>query len=376
MNIPLVRLLNQQIISQQYARPEDLVDWMGAVQAQDLKAALWAVGLRLKNGRKSKVEAALDVGKIIRTHVMRPTWQFVSPEDVRWMLELNREPMEKMYAGYLKSTGVIIGEKEYGKALEVFSRVLEGGKSLTLEGLRAACEGVEGISPELHHVKGYIVRAESRALLCNGVPEGSKNTYSLMDEKVPLAPCISRDEAVAKLACKYFRSHSPATLQDFVWWSGLGISEARKAMEIISANLEKVVVKGREFFIHSSCRTRGRLACTATLLPAYDEYLLGYKDRSDVIPEEFYPKAFNNFGIFHRVIQQGGQLVGNWDARPSAKGPGFSVSFFRSATSPLPPSSSANEPSPALANANKQVSPSVSEPALANAFACYRDYLK
>ena len=325
MNIPFIRLLNQQIVSQQFARPEELVEWMGAVQAQDLRAAQWAVGLRTKKCTKAEVEAALDSGKIIRTHVMRPTWQFVSPEDVRWMLGLNRAPMERMYQNYLKSTGVDIGDREYGRALEAFARTLEGRKSLTLEQLREACRGVDGISCELHHVKGYIVRAESRALLCNGISAGNKNTYSLMDEKVPSVPEISREEALSRLAAKYFRSHSPATLQDFIWWSGLSAGEVRKAVGSISADLERATVKGREFFIHSSCRIRGHCSGSVSLIPAYDEYLLGYKDRSDVLPQHLHSKAFNTFGIFRRIIQQGGQIVGNWDAKPSV-----TFSFFRS----------------------------------------------
>ena len=327
MNIPLIRLLNQQIISPQFTRPEEVVDWMGAVQAQDLKAAEWAIGLRTKRCVKDDVVKALAEGKILRVHVMRPTWHFVSASDIHWMLRLSRDNVERVYASFIKSLGIVINEQDYGRSMEVMRRVLEDGHSLTLDELTIAF-GNSGLPATEFHVKAYVWRAESRAVVCGGSLRDGKITFMLIDKQAPSPKELTREEALARLAEKYFRSHSPATQQDFAWWSGLSMADIRMAMTLIGDKLEKAEVKGRTFYIHHDCRTRGRYLGSMTLLPPYDEYLLGYKDRTDVLPEPLYSKAFNAHGIFYRIIQQGGQIVGNWNEKKS-KQMDIDLSFFR-----------------------------------------------
>lgn len=328
MNIPLIRLLGQQIVSPQFSRPEDVVGWMGAVQAQDLRSALWAVGLRTRHCLQSDVEEALRQGRIIRLHVMRPTWHFVLPQDVRWLVRLNRDRLERAYAGYCREQGIDISDRNYGKSQDVLRETLVNGRELTLEDLQPAF-AASGLPATAEHVRAYLWRAESREVVCGGMPQRGKLTYALIDDRIPPTTDISREEALARLATAYLRSHAPATLHDFAWWSYLSLGEARRAVSSLGEAVEASNVKGRTFYLHRDSRLHGRVAGTACLLPAYDEYLLGYKDRTDVLPKALAHRVHNNRGIFQRTVVQGGQVVGNWAERPSAQGPCISIDHWR-----------------------------------------------
>ena len=328
MNIPLIRLLNQQISSQQFDKPEKVVEWMGAIQAQDPKAAQWAVGLRTRKSTKTIVSDALRQGKIIRIHVMRPTWHFVASQDVRWLLRLTRDNNERVYSSYLKSTGVTITERDYKRSADMLRFVLQGGKQLNVSQLSDAFHG-SGLPDDERHIKGYLWRGESREVVCGGDIIDGKVTFRLLDELVHADDATNREEALATLATKYFRSHSPATEQDFIWWTGLSAADARRAISLISQDLHTVLVGDRKLLVHTDCRTRGRLADNVTLLPPYDEYMLGYKDRTDVLPKELQHLAFNSRGIFQRILVQSGQVVANWNEKRTANGVNIGFSYFR-----------------------------------------------
>lgn len=158
----------------------------------------------------------------------------------------------------------------------------------------------------------FMVRAEQEGIVCSGEDKGGKYTYALLEERVPPVPEITKDEALARLARSYFRSHAPAVLQDFIWWSGLPVSEAKQAIYLIESELTAEQWNGQTWYVHEACRTRGKVSGRLHLLPSYDEYLLGYKDRTDVLPKEHYSKAFTNNGLFYPVILHEGQVIGNW----------------------------------------------------------------
>lgn len=328
MNIPLLRLLNQQIISSRCSKPEEVVSRMGAMQAQDLRSALWAVGLRMKRPCRRAVVDALRTGRIIRIHVMRPTWHFVAPDDLRPLIALNRNKIERVYAGYCREQGLNIGEDDYSRCLDALREALQGGRELTLDALRPAVEK-SGLPADERYMRAYLWRAESRAVVCGGMPQNGRLTYTLIDERVPPTPDISREETMTLLAAKYLRSHAPATLHDFVWWSALSPAEAMRAIERLGSDVEKTDFNGRTVFIHRDCRRHGKAAGTACLLPPYDEYLLGYKDRTDVLPETLAHIAHNNRGIFRRVTLQDGQVTGNWSEHLTAEGTRISTTHRR-----------------------------------------------
>ena len=329
MNIPNIRLLNQQLLNPLFREPKELVSWMGAMQAQNYSMVKWAVGMRLKSVTIQAVEKALHEGEILRTHVMRPTWHLVAAEDIRWMLKLSAQRIISANDSFAKGYDLDIPNELYTKAHDLLEKILCGKKSLTKQEI-AEHFNRSGIVADNHRMTRFMARAEQEGIICSGENRGSKCTYALLEERVPPMPELTKDESLARLARSYFRSHSPAVLQDFIWWSGLPISDAKQAVYLIASELTTEQWKEQTWYIHDTCRTRGKLSGHIHLLPSYDEYLLGYKDRTDVLPKEHYPKAFTNNGLFYPVILHEGQVIGNWSKSAKKGSASIECSWFRS----------------------------------------------
>lgn len=327
MNIATIRLLSQQLQKPAFSEPKDLVAWMGAIQAQEPTMAKWAVGVRLKAGTLQKVERALEKGEILRTHVMRPTWHMVAAEDIRWMLKLSSRRILQAVDSYSKGRGLEMTESFYAQSNRLLEKILMGNKSLTRQEIAAEFNRV-GVCADDHRINYFLTRAELEGIVCSGVEKAGKFTYALLEERAPLVAELTKDESLARLAKNYFRSHSPASLQDFIWWSGLSTTEARQAIYLIEPELITETAEGQDFYIHESCNLKGRMAESVHLLPSYDEYLISYKKRTDVLPLEHHPKAFNNFGTFYPVILYKGKVIGNWKKAIVKNQPQINISFF------------------------------------------------
>ena len=328
MNIPNIRLLNQQLSNPLFREPKELVSWMGAMQAQNYSMVKWAVGMRLKSATIQAVEKALHEGEILRTHVMRPTWHLVAAEDIRWMLKLSAQRIISANDSFAKGYDLDIPNEVYTKAHDLLEKILCGKKSLTKQEI-AEHFNRSGIVADNHRMTRFMARAEQEGIICSGEDRGSKCTYALLEERVPPMPELTKDESLARLARSYFRSHSPAVLQDFIWWSGLPVSDAKQAVYLIASELTTEQWKEQTWYIHDTCRTRGKLSGHIHLLPSYDEYLLGYKDRTDVLALEHYPKAFTNNGLFFPIVLHNGQVIGNWDKSEKKKSVDLKYSWFR-----------------------------------------------
>lgn len=326
-----IRSAAHQLRKPDFERPGEVVKWMGALQGQDYKMSKWAIGLRTKGGTLSMVNEALRTGEIARTHVMRPTWHWVAGCDLRWMLKLSAGRVRKAIDQWTKGCGVDISENQYAKCNDWFVRWLSGGRSLTKEELTAEFQRV-GLPADDHRVRRYLLRAEVEGIICSGEDKKDKPTYTLLEEHLAPAPDWSREEALAELACRYFRSHAPATLKDFVWWSGLTATEAKQAVALAGAQLAKERYKEQEFLLHVACREADP-ETIVHLLPPYDEYLVGYKERQMVIDPAHYAKAFNKWGIFYPVVFWNGRIIGNWSKTIKRGQPSVSLSFFDSAFS-------------------------------------------
>ena len=313
MKIPNIRLQNQQLLNPLFCQPKELVSWLGAMQAQNYSMVKWAMGTRLKSATIQTVEEALRKGEILRTHVMRPTWHLVAAEDIRWMLKLSARRIKSANDSFAKGYDLEITDELYAKSYNLLEKILCGNKSLTKQEIAEhfCCSGIL-VEADNHRMTRFMVRAEQEGIVCSGEDKGGKYTYALLEERVPPVPEITKDEALARLARSYFRSHAPAVLQDFIWWSGLPVSEAKQASYLIESEWTAEQWNGQTWYVHEACRTRGKVSGRLHLLPSYDEYLLGYKDRTDVLPKEHYPKAFTNNGLFYPVILHEGQVIGNW----------------------------------------------------------------
>lgn len=323
-----IRVVCHQLAEAQFEHPGEVVQWMGAMQAQEYRASKWAIGLRMKEGSREKVNNALRTGEIVRTHVMRPTWHYVAGSDLRWMLKLSGQRIRKTVDQWTKSSGVDVPESLYTKCNDLFVKWLSGGHSLTKQELTERFEQA-GIEANENHVRRYLLRAEVEGIICSGEDRMEKPTYALLEEHLAPVAELSHEEALAELAVRYFRSHAPATLKDFIWWSGLSATEAKQAVALISDQLTKESYMEQEFLLHTSC-----CACKQKeklhFLPPFDEYLIGYKERQTVMDPAHFPKAFNRWGIFYPVICYNGQIVGNWERAVKRGELTVKVSFFDS----------------------------------------------
>jgi len=304
---PLIvqRLHNQKLSDAGCRRAADVVRWLGAVQAQEFRPAKWAIGLRAAGVTEADVDAAFDRGLILRTHVMRPTWHFVPAADIRWMLELTGPAVSRRMAPYNSRMG--LDAALFARSHDVVARALEGGRFLTRAELAEALARA-GIEARGQHLAHLLLQAEVDGVIFSGPRRGRHQTYALFDERAPRAVSLSRDEALAELAWRYFRSHGPATLRDFSWWSGLGMADARAAVALNGTRLRESVVEGRRCW--HAARSVPRSGSGTHLLPIYDEYLIAYRERDAVV----HPAARNvatpdPFG--HWVIVDG-RLAGTW----------------------------------------------------------------
>ena len=313
MNPVSARLLSQQLICPQFTSPHDVVSWMGAMQAQDYKMIRWGVAMRTKKPSAKAFEKDYNDGRIVRTHLFRTTWQLVAGEDLGWMLELCRKPAMRGLLGWMKANGISIPEAEQEVVSQIFSDVLTKSRIAVKSDFAAALED-RGIQMDDHRLSYHIRLGEYSGMLCSGVLLPRKHSYALVADKLPKSEPIPREEALARLAGIYFRSHGPATMEDFAWWSGLNAGDCRKGMDALGDELVEVRWKGLPFFVREGFRTRGFRSGCVHLLPPYDEYLIGYKSRQVSLNPDHSHRAHNNTGNFWPVVLQNGQVVGNWSA--------------------------------------------------------------
>ena len=319
------RLDNQRLSAPAGRGVAALVATLGAVQAQEFEPAKWAIGQRVGNGiTDAAIERAFASGQILRTHVLRPTWHFVPRADIRWMLRLTAPGVHRRMDPYNRKLG--LDAQVMTRALSVIERALARNGPLTRSELRVELErGGFSIDPmRLAHI---MMHAELEAVVCSGPRRERQFTYALLATRAPDARELNRDEALAKLAQRFFSSHGPATLRDFSWWSGLPMTDAKRSVEITRARQNSVDgytywSAGREPRNQSKASGRRKVPL-AHLLPIYDEYLVAYRDRVAVPhgPPIVGPRP-KRFVTFQHALVAGGQVAGTWRV---ARQPGGAV---------------------------------------------------
>jgi hypothetical protein len=330
LDIITQRLHNQRLSTNTFKNPADVVGWLGAVQSQDYAGAKWALGQRIKNGTDEAIEQAFNAGEILRTHVLRPTWHFVLPEDIRWMLALTAPRILTQSATYFRKFE--LDKATFKRSNAVLTKALKGGKQLTRAELMSALKKNGIASDNLLRFTYLIVYAELQGIICSGTRRGKQFTYALLDERVPQTRILEHDEALAELAKRYFVSHGPATLQDFVWWSGLTVADARKGLDAISSKLISEVENGQTYWFADSTPTTVATP-NALLLPNYDEYTVGYTDRSAIFDTQHNQKldSRGNF-LFNHVIVIHGRVVGTWKRTLKKSAVVIELAHFRTFT--------------------------------------------
>ncbi len=309
-DIARLRLHNQHIARTTFDQPSDVVAWLGAIQAQDYLAALWAVGLRMRNSVEADIERALADGTIIRTWPMRGTLHFVAAADVRWMLELlTPRVVTNRAQGILRQLG--LDETVFGRCKELFARALQGGGRLTRNAMYDVLEagGVSTANKRGQHILWCLAQY---GFICFGGRAGKQQTFALLDELAPKAKRMERDESLAEIAKRYFTSHGPATLQDFAWWSGLTMADAKASLEMAKRRLTQENINGQTYWLDSSTPATKDTSPAVYMLPAFDEYTVAYKDRSAVLDPAYAKQMNSGNGIIYPMIVVDGQVVGTW----------------------------------------------------------------
>jgi DNA glycosylase AlkZ-like len=322
------RLRNQKLIGSDVRGSADLVAWMGAVQAQDYPGAKWALALRSPALTNAAIDRDFDVGRILRTHVMRPTWHFVTPADIGWMVALTKDRVLAVCASYYRRMG--LDAATCVKSRRTLERILQGGRQLTRPEIAAAFSKAN-VPSESIALGFLLMRAELEGVLCSGPRRGKQFTYALVEERVPPVPPLSRDESLATLARRYFTSHGPATVRDFSWWSGLTMQESRAGVDAIAESLAQETIGGLTYWFAPSRAARLPPSPDVYLFPNYDESGIAYRDRA-VVPVLPRPGRVAAGAEGPHLLWIGGEIVGRWARKPKAQHVVLEMQPFRRLT--------------------------------------------
>jgi hypothetical protein len=309
LDIVQQRLSRQRLAGNPLRKPEDVVAWLGAVQAQDYFGAKWAVGQRTQGADEAALDRAFNEGKILRTHVMRPTWHFVAPADIRWLLELTAPRVNVVNGTMYRKFE--LDEALFARSNNAIAEALVGGRFLTRAEIGKVL-GRIGITAEGIRL-GYIIhRAELDAVVCSGPRRGKQFTYALLDERAPQAKSLPHEEALAELTKRYFTGHGPAMVQDFAWWSGLTQSQCRAGLEMVKSDLIRETVGDQTYWLDPDLPLVKAPSPTAHLLPNYDEYLLSYRNAGPLFDLARTSPIETGNPIFAHALVIDGRLFGTW----------------------------------------------------------------
>ncbi len=304
------RLFAQRLIGEPLASPVEVVRWLGAVQSQDYVGAKWALAQRSQPTSDAELDQAFDAGAILRTHVLRPTWHFVLPEDIRWLVELTGPGVQRGLAGRYRRLD--IDAKLIARSNSLLANALAGGRYLTRPDIGQVLAN-RGIQPDGQRLPHLIMAAELEGLIVSGPRRGKEFTYALLQERAPSARRMDRGQALRELTLRFFRGHGPARVSDFVWWSGLTAAEARLGLEAAGAELEREVLDENEYWSGDHSVPRRPPSPTAHLLPNFDEYTVAYQDRDALYIDGSFDPRQSSFGrVLGNVVIVDGRVRGAW----------------------------------------------------------------
>jgi len=320
-----MRLSNQRLSRRPCQRADEVVDALGAVQAQDFPAAKWSLALRMRKTTDREIEESFNAGRILRVHVLRPTWHFVTPSDIRWMIELTSPRVRKSLSSYNKR--LELDDALFAKSHEAVTRALGGRNYLTRREIKKILERI-GITTNVQRLAHIMAAAELEGLICSGPLRGRQHTYALLEERAPRTSRLPREEALARLCLKYFSGHGPAQLKDFAWWSGLGDTISRAALDSVKSELEMIPLNEKMYWFKND-GPAPPAAPAALLLSIYDEYTIAYTDRSDLSGERDVEKMISMGNAVTAAIVIGGKVTGTWKRSVGKNGVEIRLSPFR-----------------------------------------------
>jgi hypothetical protein len=317
------RMYVQHLWGPRLQAPADVVAWLTAVQSQDYLVSKWSVGQRTSDAGEAAVERAMVDGAILRTHVLRPTWHFVSPVDIRWLLELSAPRVNAFNSLHYRR--LELDDQLFAKSNAILARALQG-RHLTRNQVADELErgGIVASGPRLAYI---MMRAELDAVVCSGAPSGKQQTYASFEERVRRSKSLDRDEALAELTKRYFHARGPATVRDFSWWSSLKVTDVRKGLDMVKSHLEHEDFDGRTYWF---APPRGEVATASVvvdLVQGLDECAVSYRESRDVLLERDVIPAGEV--VFNHAVLLDGRLIGFWRRVPKGQSVLVEASLYR-----------------------------------------------
>lgn len=288
--------------------PAEVVRSLTCIQSQDFGPAKWSIGQRCRGLDDGDLDRAFARGKFLRTHILRPTWHFVLPEDIAWILQLTSPRVHAVSASRHRELG--LDGPTVRKSQKLLKRELEGGNHLT----RAAVKGMftkARIADDGSRVGHLMMIAELDGVVCSGPLDGRQHTYALLEERAPKPRALGYEEALAELALRYFTSHGPATANDFKWWSSLKITQVREGLEAAGEGLTSETIDGRTFWFAPGRQPERRKSPIVRLLQAFDEYTVAYSDTKEVFDTTGLARIVGR-PVFPGTIVVDGSVAGRW----------------------------------------------------------------
>ena len=305
------RLFNQHLVKPTLERASEVVALLGAVQAQDYGSAKWGLAQRTRAATDADVEKEIAAGTIVRTHILRPTWHFVAAADIGWMLALSAPRVHAANAYWYR--WLEVDDVVARRSRSVLTKALRDGKQRTRAELGQALTKAKIQVKSPQRLACIVMRAELDGLICSGARQGKQFTYALLEEVVPRQRTLERDEAMHELAKRYFSTRGPATADDFAWWSGLTKTDAKRAAESAGSDFQRQSIDGRSYWFQGPARLPKRKAPIAHLLPNYDEYFIGFKDRGAfALRLRAAGIAARTDALSGHILAIDGQIVGGW----------------------------------------------------------------
>jgi hypothetical protein len=320
------RLRSQRLVRPTARGAADVVSWLGAMQAQDYAGAKWGIGLRAVGADDGAIERAFSDGAILRTHMMRPTWHFVTPADIRWIQKLTGPRVQSLNALYYRKAG--LDAPALRRGMKVLERSLRNLRFLTRAALGHELER-SGLPLQGQSLAYLMMYAELEGVVCSGPRDGKQFTYALLDERAAPVPGFSDDEALAELVRRYFTSHGPATFKDFAWWSGLTARDAAAGVAMIGRGLVHATIDGLTYWFAPGPAAVAPASPAVFLLPIYDEFGIAYRDRK-LLSSVARPRHIAERDVFAHLLVIDRELAGRWRRQVQARSATIDVQPFRS----------------------------------------------
>jgi winged helix DNA-binding protein len=299
------RLQQQGLVAPCCGEPQEVVEHLLAVQSQDFPGAKWAIAQRTPEPSDAAVQRAFDDGAILRTHVLRPTWHFVAPRDIRWLLELTAPRVHAANAYYYRQHGM--DAALIRRSNERIVEALAGGRHSTRQELGRELEALG--RPTGNRLAYFIMHAELDGLIVSGAMRGKQHTYALLDERAPAVPRLARDEALAELARRYISGHGPACSADLAWWSGLTRADAKRGLEAAAEHLGRMSLDGETYWFAPPPPSLRWRRPRVHLLPSYDELSIAFAARTAKLDPNVNSKGD---ALSAHLVTVDGRIVGGW----------------------------------------------------------------